>query len=86
MQQNRFQLLALQELVLPALRLAYVTHGRLAPDGRNAVLLTHGYTSSHHMVDAADGGAEGCGGPDETHHGVPSGLVARVIDWPPPAF
>jgi homoserine O-acetyltransferase len=44
---------------LPALRLAYVTYGRLAPDGRNAVLLTHGYTSSHHMVEAADGGAEG---------------------------
>jgi homoserine O-acetyltransferase len=44
---------------LPELRLAYVTHGRLSPDGRNAVLLTHGYTSSHHMVDAADGGAEG---------------------------
>ena len=45
--------------VLPALRLAYVTHGRLAPDGRNAVLLTHGYTSSHHMVEAGDGAAEG---------------------------
>ena len=45
--------------VLPELRLAYVTHGRLAPDGRNAVLLAHGYTSSHHMVEAGDGAAEG---------------------------
>jgi homoserine O-acetyltransferase len=45
--------------VLPDLRLAYVTHGRLAPDGRNAVLLAHGYTSSHHMVEAGDGAAEG---------------------------
>ena len=35
---------------LPELRIAYETYGRLAPDRRNAVLLTHGYTSSHHMV------------------------------------
>jgi homoserine O-acetyltransferase len=35
-------------------RLAYVAHGALAADGRNAVLLTHGYTSSHRF---ADGGA-----------------------------
>jgi homoserine O-acetyltransferase len=28
-------------------RLAYMTLGTLAPDGRNAVLMTHGYTSSH---------------------------------------
>ena len=35
-------------------RLAYVTHGALAAGGRNAVLLTHGYTSSHRF---ADGGA-----------------------------
>lgn len=45
--------------VLPELALAYVTHGRLAPDGRNAVLLTHGYTSSHHMVAVEGGSAEG---------------------------
>ncbi len=45
--------------VLPELELAYVTHGRLAPDGRNAVLLTHGYTSSHHMVEIGGGAAEG---------------------------
>ncbi len=40
--------------VLRDARLAYVTHGTLAPGGRNAVLLTHGYTSSHQF---ADGGA-----------------------------
>jgi homoserine O-acetyltransferase len=30
--------------------IAYETYGKLAPDGRNAVLLTHGFTSSHHMA------------------------------------
>ena len=28
--------------------IAYETYGRLAPDGRNAILCTHGYTGSHH--------------------------------------
>ena len=32
--------------VMPELRIAYETYGRLAPDGRNAVLIAHGYTSS----------------------------------------
>lgn len=36
--------------VLPELRIAYETYGRLAPGRGNAVLLTHGYTSNHHMV------------------------------------
>jgi homoserine O-acetyltransferase/O-succinyltransferase len=36
---------------LPDAKLAYVTYGALAPDGRNAVLLTHGYTSSHMFAD-----------------------------------
>ncbi|HXH84388.1 MAG TPA: alpha/beta fold hydrolase [Candidatus Tectomicrobia bacterium] len=35
---------------LPELTLAYETYGRLAPDGRNAVLVTHGFTSSHHAA------------------------------------
>ena len=35
--------------------LAYVTYGALAPDGRNAVLLTHGYTSSHLFADSSEG-------------------------------
>jgi homoserine O-acetyltransferase len=36
--------------VLPEMALAYETYGTLAPDGRNAVLITHGFTSSHHMA------------------------------------
>jgi homoserine O-acetyltransferase len=42
-------------------RLAYVTYGELATDGRNAVLLTHGYTSSHLLADL--GSAEGSWAP-----------------------
>lgn len=36
--------------ILPELRIAYETYGMPAPDRANAVLLTHGYTSNHHMV------------------------------------
>jgi len=36
--------------VMPAVELAYETYGRLAADGRNALLITHGYTSSHHAA------------------------------------
>ena len=36
--------------VMPEAAIAYETYGRLAPDGRNAVLITHGYTSSHHAA------------------------------------
>ncbi|MGE0717527.1 MAG: alpha/beta fold hydrolase [Alphaproteobacteria bacterium] len=35
---------------LPVARLAYETYGTLAPDGRNVVLVTHGFTSSHHAA------------------------------------
>jgi homoserine O-acetyltransferase len=47
--------------VLPELTLAYETYGTLAPDGRNAVLYTHGYTSSHHAAGSygATGAAKG---------------------------
>jgi homoserine O-acetyltransferase len=45
--------------VLREAELAYVTYGRLAPDGRNAVLLTHGYTSSHLFADGGVGASEG---------------------------
>jgi homoserine O-acetyltransferase len=47
--------------VLPELTLAYETYGTLAPDGRNAVLATHGYTSSHHAAGryGASGAAKG---------------------------
>jgi homoserine O-acetyltransferase len=37
-------------VVLPELTLAYETYGTLAPGGRNAVLITHGFTSSHHAA------------------------------------
>ena len=40
-------------------RLAYVTYGKRAPDGRNAVLLTHGYTSSHLFADGGEAASEG---------------------------
>jgi homoserine O-acetyltransferase len=44
--------------VLPELRIAYELYGTLAPDGRNAVLLTHGFTSHQHMAGRyRDGGA-----------------------------
>src|SRR5215475_1321553 len=36
--------------LLPEVTLAYETYGALAPDGRNAVLATHGYTSGHHFA------------------------------------
>ena len=36
--------------VLPELKIAYETYGKLAPDGRNAVLITHGYTASPHVA------------------------------------
>ena len=36
--------------VMPEVSIAYETYGRLAPGGRNAVLIAHGYTSSHHAA------------------------------------
>jgi homoserine O-acetyltransferase/O-succinyltransferase len=36
--------------VMAEARIAYETYGRLAAGGRNAVLITHGYTSSHHAA------------------------------------
>jgi homoserine O-acetyltransferase len=55
--------------VLPELTLAYETYGTLAADGRNAVLVTHGFTSSHHVAgryaptDAKPGSWDGLIGP-----------------------
>ena len=54
---------------LPEMTLAFETYGRLAPDARNAILVTHGGTSSHHMAgkyspsDRAAGGWDGLIGP-----------------------
>jgi homoserine O-acetyltransferase len=36
--------------MLPELTLAYETYGKLAADGRNAILVTHGFTSSQHAA------------------------------------
>jgi homoserine O-acetyltransferase/O-succinyltransferase len=35
---------------LPELTLAFETYGTLAPNGRNAILIAHGFTSSHHAA------------------------------------
>jgi homoserine O-acetyltransferase len=54
---------------LPEMTLAYETYGRLAPDGRNAILVTHGFTSSQHAAgrysasDPAPGWWDGLIGP-----------------------
>jgi homoserine O-acetyltransferase/O-succinyltransferase len=51
---------------LPGVEVAYVTYGKLAPDKRNVILLTHGYTSSHRMADgpSSEGNWAGLVGPD----------------------
>ena len=36
--------------VMPQAKIAYETYGRLAADGRDAALITHGYTRSHHAA------------------------------------
>src|SRR5882757_9496348 len=36
--------------VMPEATIAYETYGRLAPHGRNAMLVTHGYTGSHRFA------------------------------------
>ena len=36
--------------ILSDVTIAYETYGQLAPDGRNAILITHGYTSNHHAA------------------------------------
>src|SRR3954453_5656352 len=63
--------------VMPEVTLAYETYGTLAPDGRNAVLLTHGYTSSQHMAGRYAGA-----GPDTGAEGSWDGLVGpgKAID------
>ncbi|MBI3105252.1 MAG: alpha/beta fold hydrolase [Candidatus Rokubacteria bacterium] len=58
--------------ILPEMTLAYETYGRLAPDGRNAILATHGYTSSAHAAgpptptDPLGGWWDGLIGPGKT--------------------
>ena len=54
---------------LPILDLAYETYGVLSPNKDNAVLVVHGYTSSHHAAGRNAPGKQGrelgcsaCGG------------------------
>jgi homoserine O-acetyltransferase len=44
---------------LPDVTLAYITRGKLAPDGRNAILITHGYTSGPRMIEPGVASSEG---------------------------
>jgi homoserine O-acetyltransferase/O-succinyltransferase len=44
--------------MLPGATLAYETYGKLAPDGRNGVIVGHGYTSSQHAAGLHPGDAE----------------------------
>jgi homoserine O-acetyltransferase/O-succinyltransferase len=46
---------------LPILELAYETYGTLGPEKDNAVLVVHGYTSSHHAAGKNAPGKEGRG-------------------------
>jgi len=48
---------------LPDVTVAFASYGRLADDGRNAILVTHGYTASHQMVAHGEGVAEGSWAP-----------------------
>jgi homoserine O-acetyltransferase len=56
-------------VILPELTLAYERYGSLAADGRNAILVTHGFTSSQHAAgkhspaDEAAGWWDGLIGP-----------------------
>ena len=45
--------------ILPEVTLAYVTRGTLAADGRNAILITHGYTSGPRMIEPGVASSEG---------------------------
>lgn len=45
--------------VLPSVDVAYVAHGTLAADGGNAILVTHGFTSAHTMIEPGHLVAEG---------------------------
>ena len=45
--------------VLPEVTIAYVTRGSLGPDGKNAILVTHGYTSGPRMIEPGVASSEG---------------------------
>jgi homoserine O-acetyltransferase len=66
---------------LPNVELAYETYGALRADGRNAVLLCHGFSSSHHAAGRYAPG-KAAPGHDEATPGWWDGLVGsgRPID------
>jgi homoserine O-acetyltransferase len=45
--------------VLPDVTIAYVTRGSLGPDGKNAMLVTHGYTSGPRTIEPGVASSEG---------------------------
>jgi homoserine O-acetyltransferase/O-succinyltransferase len=45
--------------ILPEATLAYVSRGKLAADGCNAILITHGYTSGPRMIEPGVASSEG---------------------------
>jgi homoserine O-acetyltransferase len=45
--------------ILPEVTIAYATRGRPGPDGRNAILITHGYTSGPRMIEPGVASSEG---------------------------
>jgi homoserine O-acetyltransferase len=45
--------------ILPEATIAYVARGKLGPDGRNAILVTHGYTSGPRMIEPGVASSEG---------------------------
>ncbi|HSU06382.1 MAG TPA: alpha/beta fold hydrolase [Acetobacteraceae bacterium] len=49
-------------VVLPRADIAYLTRGSLASDGRNAILVTHGYTSGPQMIEGGAAASEGSWG------------------------
>lgn len=66
---NGFELDSGQKL--PEMTLAFETYGTLAPHGRNAILITHGFTSSHYAAGkdtptGAPGWWDGLIGPGKT--------------------
>jgi homoserine O-acetyltransferase len=50
--------------ILPVLELAYETYGTLSPRHDNAILVVHGYTSSHHAAGKNAPGKQGRGVPE----------------------
>ena len=50
--------------VLPVLELAYETYGTLSANRENAILMVHGYTSSHHAAGRNARGKQGLGVPE----------------------